>query len=238
MISIPDRVVVATANAHKRIEIEEILASFSDPPPGLLRSGGGEAGGTLPVSGRGAMGRGLSGIIVSDLSSAGAGLDPPEETGETFAENARIKAKYYATRLVCACLADDSGLCVDALGGRPGVYSSRYADSDAARIARLLSELDVAGAHEPAKRTARFVCAACLVTPDGEVAIAEGVCEGVIAKAPAGANGFGYDPVFFLPDREKTMAQLTADEKHTVSHRGRALRALFDVLSFGKSRFD
>ena len=156
--------------------------------------------------------------------------EPPEETGGTFAENARLKALGLARQLGCWVLADDSGLCVDALDGGPGVHSARYAGDDAtdeARVAKLLDELaDVDGP----KRTAAFVCAAVLASPDGVLLETDGRCDGRIVRHPRGHNGFGYDPVFFYPDFGATFAEVSAEAKNSVSHRGRALRALGERL--------
>ena len=156
--------------------------------------------------------------------------EPPEETGETFAENARLKATALARQLGCWVLADDSGLCVDALGGRPGVRSARYTGDDATderNVARLLDEL--AGV-DGARRAAAFVCVAVLASPEGVLFEAEGRCEGRIARHPRGENGFGYDPVFFYPGFGATFAEVSAEAKNAVSHRGRALRALAEEL--------
>jgi len=149
-----------------------------------------------------------------------------DEDQPTFEGNAAKKAHAFAKATGLLALADDSGLCVDALGGRPGVFSARYGASDGDRIARLLKELD--GVPEP-KRTARFECALCLVTPEGRETFTRGTCEGRIIHAPRGANGFGYDPIFELPNG-KTMAELSRDEKSAVSHRGNAFRKLATVL--------
>lgn len=149
-----------------------------------------------------------------------------EETGETFAENAMLKARAVMEASGLPAIADDSGVCVDALNGAPGVYSARYGGpelDDAARY-RLLLE-NMRGART---RTAHFTsCIAC-VFPNGDTLEAEGVCPGTIAFAPQGDGGFGYDPVFFLPELRKTYAQLTPEEKAAVSHRGKAL-AVFEV---------
>ena len=121
------------------------------------------------------------------------------ETGETFEENARLKAEALSAATGLPALADDSGLCVDALGGAPGLHSARWAGegaSDADRNARLLSAVS---AFPPEKRTARFVCVVALAAPESETITAEGICEGLILDAPRGENGFGYDPLFFLP---------------------------------------
>lgn len=153
------------------------------------------------------------------------------ETGATFAENARLKADTLAQVTGLPALADDSGLCVDALDGAPGLYSARWAGagaSDADRNAKLLLALaDV----PPKRRTARFVCAAALAIPDSGIWTAEGICEGVILNALRGANGFGYDPLFLLPTVGRTMAELTAEEKNHLSHRALAVRALSTHLS-------
>ena len=148
--------------------------------------------------------------------------DVPElpEAGETFEENARQKATACSKAAGMAALADDSGLCVDALCGRPGVRSARYAPGpDEARIEKLL--LQMADVPEE-KRGASFRCALCLALPDGWNVVEVGECRGRIALAPKGHNGFGYDPVFFLPDLQRTMAELSPQEKARVSHRGRA----------------
>ncbi len=157
-----------------------------------------------------------------------ADLSEVEETGTTFAENAYLKAKAACEETGLPAVADDSGLEVDALDGRPGVYSARYAGEDATdaqRIQKLLGEL----AEVPAeKRIARFVSAICCVFPNGDILRAEGDCPGSIAFAPAGEDGFGYDPVFLCG--EKTFAQMTAAEKDAVSHRGKALEKFHLVL--------
>ncbi|MEB3166414.1 MAG: RdgB/HAM1 family non-canonical purine NTP pyrophosphatase [Cyanobacteriota bacterium] len=145
-----------------------------------------------------------------------------EETGDTFAENARLKAQAVARASGCWALADDSGLAVDALGGAPGVHSARYADSDAARIERLLTELE--GAPE---RGACFVCALALADPSGAVRLeVEGRSPGRILEAPQGSGGFGYDPVFLPEGTERSFAEMTREEKARLGHRGRAFSAL------------
>ncbi len=148
------------------------------------------------------------------------------ETGTTFEENALLKARTVAAALGLPALADDSGLVVEALGGAPGVLSARYAGegaTDAERNAKLLREM----ASVPAeKRGAAFVCVMACVRPDGAALIGQGRLEGRIALAPRGENGFGYDPVFELPERGLTVAMLEAAEKNAISHRGRALRDL------------
>ena len=152
----------------------------------------------------------------------------PEETGSTFEENACIKAYEAAKIMDMPAFGDDSGLVVDALEGRPGVYSSRYAENDQKRIAKLLEELKNV---PPEKRTARFVCAMAVLNPNGEVLFScEGICEGIIIDTPRGTNGFGYDPIFFIPEKNSTMAELSMDEKNTVSHRGKALQKIIEWL--------
>ncbi len=157
-----------------------------------------------------------------------ADLSEVEETGTTFAENAFLKAQSACRETGLPAVADDSGLEVEALDGRPGVYSARYAGenaTDAQRIEKLLGELEGVPAE---KRGARFVSAVCCVFPDGERIQVEGECPGAIAFAPAGEDGFGYDPVFLCG--EKTFAQMTAAEKDAVSHRGKALEKFSQAL--------
>ncbi len=151
-----------------------------------------------------------------------------EETGTTFEENAFLKAASACKESGLPAIADDSGLCVDALDGAPGLYSARFAGegaSDAEKIAKLLDAIKDVPA---AQRTARFVSAICCVFPDGKTLYARGECEGMIALAPSGEGGFGYDPVFLVGD--KSFADMTAEEKDAVSHRGRSLRAFSQVL--------
>ncbi|MEZ5966209.1 MAG: non-canonical purine NTP pyrophosphatase [Planctomycetota bacterium] len=159
------------------------------------------------------------------------------EDAPDFAGNARIKAVTLARAVGAPALGDDSGLCVDALGGRPGVLSARYAGADASdddRVAKILAELrDV----PQAQRTARFVCALCVADASGQVLHeVQDTCEGSMASSPRGGGGFGYDPIF-VPDATRsesaapTMAELGAAEKDVVSHRGRALRRLADWLA-------
>ena len=145
-----------------------------------------------------------------------------EETGTTFAENAMLKAKAICKEANLPAIADDSGLCVDALGGAPGVYSARYGGEgldDKGRYMLLLSSLRGAPT-----RAAHFACAVACAFPNGDTLTAEGRCDGSIAYAPLGEGGFGYDPVFLLPGTGKTFGQLTQEEKSAVSHRGRALK--------------
>lgn len=158
------------------------------------------------------------------LLSEFEGVPEAEETGETFAENAALKALHYSSRTGLLTLSDDSGLAVDALGGAPGVYSARYAGARATyaeRMAKLLAEVEAAGG---ADRRARFVCVIALADPAaGTLETFEGVCEGRIADAPRGAGGFGYDPVFVPDGHDQTFGELPDEVKRSVSHRARAL---------------
>lgn len=151
-----------------------------------------------------------------------------EENGTTFTANALIKAKAGCEQSGLPTLADDSGLAVDALGGRPGIHSARYAGpTSSEKITALLGELkDV----PPEQRTASFHCALALVYPNGTSITVEGITHGVIKEAPAGQGGFGYDPIFYLPDLGKTYAELTSEEKNHLSHRGRAVQLLLERL--------
>lgn len=169
----------------------------------------------------------LPGVQVLSLADFPDVAEVPED-GETFEENARKKAEGYMRATGVAALADDSGLCVDALDGRPGVRSARYAaGSDSDRNRKLLLEME--GIPDD-RRGARFRCALCLALPGGEVVVETGECEGLIARAPRGAMGFGYDPVFFIPRLGKTAAELTREEKAKVSHRGQAFRKMLPTF--------
>ena len=157
-------------------------------------------------------------------------VELPPETAETFADNALAKARHAAAALGMAAAADDSGLEVDALDGAPGVLSARYAGeaaSDEDRYRKLLGELREVPNN---RRAARFQYTAAYATPDGQVLLAQGTCEGTIAREPSGSGGFGYDPVFIPEGEERTMAQLASTEKHAVSHRGRAFRKLAKMI--------
>lgn len=165
------------------------------------------------------------GIRAVTAEQLGIELPEVEETGSTFEENARLKAESACRVTGLAAVADDSGLEVDALGGRPGVYSARYAGPDATdsqRNEKLLAELKDVPASQ---RGARFVSAVCCILPDGGILTVRGECPGSIAFSPAGNGGFGYDPIF-LVDSGKSFGELTAEEKDAVSHRGAALREL------------
>jgi XTP/dITP diphosphohydrolase len=153
-----------------------------------------------------------------------------EETGSTYLENARLKGVAGAAALDLPALADDSGIEVDALGGRPGPRSARFAGEDATDE-RNLRELIRSLKGVPASgRTARYRCVALLAHSDGREVYAEGVCEGTLVSKPRGAGGFGYDPIFVPAGWDRTMAELTDDEKDRISHRGRALRALRELV--------
>ena len=164
----------------------------------------------------------LSRLGVEVCSEAEAGVDVEvEETGTTFEENSLLKARAVMEASGMPAIADDSGLCVDALGGAPGVYSARYGGpelDDAGRYRLLLENL-----RGQMTRTAKFVSVITCCFPNGDVICARGACPGTIAYAPQGEGGFGYDPVFFVPGLKKTFAQLSPEEKNAISHRGKAL---------------
>jgi XTP/dITP diphosphohydrolase len=189
------KLVLATRNLHKVAELRRILV---------------EAG--LP-------GLDLVGV------EAFPGVEDVAETGVTFVENARLKAAAVARATGVAAIADDSGLCVDVLGGAPGVFSARWCGrhgDDLANLELLLQQLsDVPDGH----RGAHFACAAVLARPDGTERVAEGRLDGVLLREPRGTNGFGYDPVFVPVGEVRTTAEMTPAEKNAISHRGRAFRA-------------
>jgi XTP/dITP diphosphohydrolase len=194
------RLVLATRNAHKVAELRRILAE--------------------------------SGLDQVDIVGLDAFDDVPEvpETGVTFTENAEVKARSVAESTGVAAVADDSGLCVDVLGGAPGVFSARWCGrhgDDPANLDLLLAQLaDVPPEH----RGASFVCAAVLALPDGRVEAQQGRLSGTVITSARGENGFGYDPIFVPEGQDRTTAQMTAQEKDAISHRGRALRALAPVI--------
>lgn len=166
----------------------------------------------------------LADLDLELLDAHDVALPDVEETGETFAENALLKARAGTAACGLACLADDSGLVVDALGGEPGVRSARYAGAHGDDEANLRLVLErMAGA---ADRSARFVCVAALAAPDGREWTAEGRVEGTLTEAPRGKGGFGYDPIFQPLDETRTTAELPAAEKDAISHRGKAFRAI------------
>ena len=170
------------------------------------------------------------------LSASDAeGFEPPVEDGTTFEENSFIKAVALKEKVPASAyvMADDSGIVVDALDGAPGIHSARYAGvsgegADTANNQKLLNALE---GVEDAKRTARFVCVIALITPDGQKHAFSGKIEGVINHGECGKGGFGYDPLFYLPERNKTTAELTTEEKNAISHRGRAFAKLVEFLN-------
>ena len=172
----------------------------------------------------------VEGMDVEIVSQREAGFDlDVEETGTTFEANAYLKAKAVTDASGCAAVSDDSGLEVDCLDGRPGVYSARYgagvAVTDVDRYEYLLREMG-----DTDKRTARYVCAMCCTLPDGNVIQCRGECEGEMLYGPRGNGGFGYDPVFKPEGYDKSMAELTPDEKNAISHRGKAMREFLKIF--------
>lgn len=152
----------------------------------------------------------------------------PKENGENFEENSYIKAAEAAKIMGIIALADDTGLCVDALDGRPGLYSARYAPDQKSKITKLLEEMKNVPKE---KRNAHFVCTMTLVAPDGtKLHTQTGKIEGFIDTKPSGEHGFGYDPLFFIPELNKTMANMTMKEKNTLSHRARALKPMIEWI--------
>lgn len=172
----------------------------------------------------------LAGTDLEVISESDAGVDVEvEETGQTFEENAVLKAKAVCKATGLPAIADDSGLCVTALGGGPGVYSARYGGPDKGGKAHRY-ELVLDGMLGQTDRTAKFVCCVCCILPGGGGIGARGECPGLITYAPLGEDGFGYDPIFLVPETRKTFAQMTAEEKNAVSHRGKALREFREKL--------
>lgn len=173
----------------------------------------------------------LQGIPFELVTPAELGISTEvAEVGKSFEENARLKAATLAAESRLLALADDSGLEVDALGGEPGTLSARYAGegaSDRDRVSYLLTKLEGVPRE---KRTARFRCVIAIATPEGEVELCSGECDGIIAFEPRGNRGFGYDPIFYLPELRKTMAELPPELKNKVSHRGRAAEKACQVL--------
>jgi XTP/dITP diphosphohydrolase len=219
---LPFPLVLATGNPDKAREITEIFVTSIDEPL---------AAAAITYEGETYAFRvDRPSPLRDDLALAS--VPEVEETGATLEENARIKAKGLADALGMLAIADDTGLEVDALDGAPGVHSARYAGPGATyddNVAKLLRELE--GVY-PALRTARFVTVAIARWPDGRELVARGEVEGVIAAAPAGSNGFGYDPVFVPTEGDgRTFARMAAAEKHALSHRGRAFAALVVALT-------
>ncbi len=174
----------------------------------------------------------FSGIPFKLLSLHDIQLDMDvEETGTTFVENAELKAIAYARASGILSLADDSGLEIDAMGGAPGVYSARFAGKDATYAERFRLILEQLHGLPAEQRTARFRCAIAIAEPSGYCRTVEGTMEGVIAEAPRGGNGFGYDPIFLVPALGKTNAELSAKQKNSISHRGRAAQLAVPLLS-------
>ena len=168
-------------------------------------------------------------VEVLSLKEAGIELDA-EENGATFAENALIKAKACAEQTDCTVLADDSGLVIDYLNGEPGIYSARYMGEDTSyriKNKNLIERLEGVPEEE---RTARFVCAIAAVLPDKSQRLTEGTIEGRIGYEEKGSNGFGYDPIFYVPEFGCTSAEMNAEQKNAASHRGKALEKMKDVL--------
>ncbi len=195
------KMVLASRNRKKIIEMQTLLSQYLDD---------------------------VTILSLDDIGFAG----DIEEDGTTFEENAVIKASVPASMGYIG-IADDSGLCVDALNGAPGIYSARYADTpegghnDEANNQKLLSQLEGVP-HK--QRTARYVCAVALVYPDGKQIVVRGECEGILLSEYRGDGGFGYDPLFYFPQYDKTLAQVTPEEKHAVSHRGAAVKQLAQAL--------
>jgi XTP/dITP diphosphohydrolase len=226
MTALPTPLVLATRNVDKAREINEILVARTDSP---IVAYAVEVGGTTI----GFLLDHPDGIAAAVGALPALDAEPDvEETGTTLEENARIKAAALAVALGLPAIADDTGLEVDALEGAPGVYAARYAGPDATyadNVAKLLRELE--GVY-PALRTARFATVAIACWPDGREVAVRGEVEGVIAATAAGESGFGYDPVFVPTEGDgRSFAQMTAGEKHAISHRGRAFAKLADALA-------
>lgn len=194
------KIIFATGNENKMVEVRMILADC--------------------------------GYEIVSMKQAGIDIDIVED-GKTFEENAIIKATAISKTKEaqgCVVLADDSGLEVDAMDGAPGIYSARWQGEDTPYSVKNQMIIDAVAGLPDEKRTARFVCAIAAVFPDGSVCTKRGVIEGIIAQEPAGENGFGYDPIFYLPEYGKTTAELAPDEKNKISHRGRALEMIREIL--------
>lgn len=193
------KLVLATHNAHKVDELQQMLSGF-------------------PVE------------VCSMLDFPG--IPEPDETGSTFLENATIKAKAAAVFTGLAALADDSGICIDALDGAPGIFSARWAGAGSSAEDWIRKTLDLLKDTPDDQRTCRYVCALSLTDAAGDViAVSEGTMEGRIAHSPSGHGGFGYDPIFLVvPNYEITAAELSSEEKHAISHRGVALRNLLEII--------
>jgi len=162
---------------------------------------------------------------VVSMKEAGISADIVED-GKSFEENALIKASAVSRIAGCMAMADDSGLEVDYLGGMPGIYSARFLGEDTSYDIKNQVIIDMVAGAKPSERTARFVCAIACAWPDGRSEVVRGAFEGEIAKTPAGPNGFGYDPIFLVPELGKTSAEIAPEEKNAISHRGNALRLM------------
>ena len=173
----------------------------------------------------------MSGSDITFVSLADAGINVEvEETGTTFEENALLKAREICKLSGKPTISDDSGLEIDALDGAPGIYSSRFMGEDTSYDIKnnaLIEKLE--NVADP-DRTARFRCCMALVLPDGREFVTEGAMEGIIAREPKGINGFGYDPILFIPEYNRTSAELSSEEKNNISHRGEALRKMIEVI--------
>lgn len=173
----------------------------------------------------------MSGSDITFVSLADAGINVEvEETGTTFEENALLKAREICKLSGKPTISDDSGLEIDALDGAPGIYSSRFMGEDTSYDIKnnaLIEKLE--NVADP-DRTARFRCCMALVLPDGKEFVTEGAMEGIIAREPKGINGFGYDPILFIPEYNRTSAELSSEEKNNISHRGEALRKMIEVI--------
>ena len=194
------KIIFATGNANKMVEVRMILADC--------------------------------GYEIVSMKEAGIDIDIVED-GKTFEENAIIKATAISKTMEaegCVVLADDSGLEVDYMDGAPGIYSARWQGEDTPYSIKNQMIIDALADAKEEERTARFVCAIAAAFPDGTVTPRRGVLEGMIAHQPAGENGFGYDPIFFLPEYGKTTAELAPEDKNKISHRGRALEKIREVL--------
>jgi XTP/dITP diphosphohydrolase len=198
-MALPERIALATRNAHKLRELRRICADW-------------------PVE------------WVSVENTDPDAFPDVEETGETYLDNAALKARAVADALGMPAMADDSGIEVDALGGKPGPRSARYAGEDATDDENLAALIQAIRGIPASGLTARYRCVAALATPDGGLAHMDGTCEGALRTKPSGSRGFGYDPIFVPVGWDRTMAELTDAEKDRISHRGRAFRALREAL--------
>ncbi|MBE5970868.1 MAG: XTP/dITP diphosphatase [Lachnospiraceae bacterium] len=178
-----------------------------------------------------------SGIEVLSLKDVNVSMEDVEETGKSFKENAIIKAKYVAEKAGMAALADDSGLEVDYINKEPGIYSARYMGEDTSYTIKNNNIIERLKDAKEGERTARFVCVIAAVFPDGKILDTQGTMEGEIAHEIRGENGFGYDPILYLPELKKTSAELSPEEKNAISHRGKALRSMKEMLEKQKDNF-